>query len=127
MPQLAQDMRALEGTDRFIYITHTWLLSFFYNCTWYSSFVIYLLSTRVVSSYQSPYPGPCSDTNSTTCMALSLNHSYAPPLLCPTPEEMDNLTAAIKRGDISWHGEPFNFEVENMAPELFEAGLAQVW
>ena len=59
-------------------------------------------------------------------MALSLNHSYAPPLLCPTPGEMDNLTAAIKRGDISWHGEPFNFEVENMAPELFEAGLAQV-
>jgi hypothetical protein len=70
--------------------------------------------------------GPCSDTNSTTCMALSLNHSYALPLLCPTPEEMDNLTAAIKRGDISWHGEPFNFEVENMAPELFEAGLSQV-
>eukprot|EP00045_Choanoeca_perplexa_P009466 m.91447 g.91447 ORF g.91447 m.91447 type:complete len:1043 (-) comp14907_c0_seq2:53-3181(-) len=99
--QLAQDMRALEGTDRFIYITHTWLLSFFYNC-------------------------PCSDTNSTTCMALSLNHSYAPPLKCPTPAEMDNLTAAIKRGDISWHGEPFNFEAENMAPELFEAGLAQV-
>lgn len=52
---IANAMRALEGTDRFIYVTHTWLMSFFLSC-------------------------PCSDTNSTTCPALTLNNPYEPDL-----------------------------------------------
>jgi len=99
--KVANDMRALGGTDRLIYTTHTWLLSFFYDC-------------------------PCVDTNSPNCDALTLLNPRAPPLQCPTQEELDNLTAAIGRGDVVWHGEPFNFEVENMAPPLFEASLRQV-
>lgn len=94
-------MRALGGTDRFKYITHTWLMSFFYNC-------------------------PCADTNTTDCPALSLLNPRAPPLQCPSPEAVANLSAAIGRGDISWHAVPFNFEVENMAAPLFEASLRQV-
>ena len=30
--QLADDMRALEGTDRFVYTTHPWLMSLFLDC-----------------------------------------------------------------------------------------------
>lgn len=43
--KVANEMRALGGTDRFKYVTHPWLMSFFLSC-------------------------PCQDTNSTDCPAL---------------------------------------------------------
>lgn len=98
---LADQMRALEGTDRFIYVTHPWLMSFFLDC-------------------------PCTDSNDPNCSALSLNNPYAPPLQCPTPEEVQNFTAALKKGDIVWHAAPFNVQAENMGGALFEAGIKQV-
>jgi hypothetical protein len=59
-------MRDLGGTDRMVYMTHSWLMSFFLNC-------------------------PCSDltpgqAESPTCTALGLNtpSDFAPALLCPT-------------------------------------------
>ncbi len=45
------------------------------------------------------------------------------PLLCPTQEEMDAFNAAVQGGDIVYHAAPFNFEVESMSPQLFEASL----
>jgi hypothetical protein len=110
--QLAQDMRNLEGTDRFIYITHTWLLSLFFNCA-----IPHLPSSPpplFICAWPSHAPcdlGPCSDTNSTTCPALTLENPLAPPMACPTSDELAFIHDAIMRGDIRWHGEPFNFEV----------------
>eukprot|EP00041_Stephanoeca_diplocostata_P006264 m.79354 g.79354 ORF g.79354 m.79354 type:complete len:876 (+) comp16268_c0_seq5:68-2695(+) len=97
---LADQMRALEGTDRFIYVTHPWLMSFFLDC-------------------------PCVDSNDPNCSALTLNNPYAPPLQCPSAEEIHNLTVALKNGDIVWHAAPFNVQAENMGGALFEAGIKQ--
>eukprot|EP00051_Salpingoeca_urceolata_P030171 m.8335 g.8335 ORF g.8335 m.8335 type:complete len:1021 (+) comp3196_c0_seq1:59-3121(+) len=96
--RLANEMRALEGTDRFVYVTHTWLMSFFLNC-------------------------PCP--NDPNCTALSLNNPYAAPLKCPSEEAKANFTAALKRNDIVWHAEPFDLQAENMSPQLFEAGVLE--
>ena len=99
--QVAEEMRALNGTDRFRFMSQAWLQSFYYEC-------------------------PCADTNTTDCPALSLLNPRAPPLQCPSQEAMDNYTAAVKRGDIFYHAMPFNFEIENMSPELLEASLRLV-
>lgn len=94
-------MRALNGTDSFRFMSQAWLQSFFFEC-------------------------PCADTNTTDCPALSLLNPRAPPLQCPTQEAQDDYAAAVKRGDIYYHGMPFNFEIENMSPQLLEASLRLV-
>jgi len=95
---LALEMEAKPNAhgDKFVYITHPWLISLFLDC-------------------------PC--TGSSNCSALSLNSRFAAPLRCPSSEELSNFTDSVRRGHFRWHGAPFNLQAENSAPELFEAGL----
>ena len=48
------------------------------------------------------------------------------PVQCPTAEEVATFEAAVRNGDIVWHAGPFNWQPENMAPQLFEAGIDMV-
>ena len=96
--KLALEMEAKPNAhaDKFVYITHPWLISLFLDC-------------------------PCA--GSSNCSALSLNSRFAAPLRCPSSEELSNFTDSVRRGHFRWHGAPFNLQAENSAPELFEAGL----
>ncbi|KAL0486672.1 hypothetical protein AKO1_001653 [Acrasis kona] len=47
-------------------------------------------------------------------------------LKCPTDEQKDELTAAIKRGDITWHAFPFNAELEVFDKSLLNSALESV-
>eukprot|EP00928_Gymnodinium_smaydae_P032832 TRINITY_DN23684_c0_g2_i1.p1 TRINITY_DN23684_c0_g2~~TRINITY_DN23684_c0_g2_i1.p1 ORF type:complete len:910 (+),score=102.38 TRINITY_DN23684_c0_g2_i1:52-2730(+) len=89
----SEEMR--NHSENFIYITHPWLMERFLSC-------------------------PCP---SEPCLATSLNNTFEKPLQCPSPQEVADFTAAVKRGDIAWNGAPFNIQPENMSPELFRAGL----
>eukprot|EP00750_Incisomonas_marina_P012623 INCI17124.5.p1 GENE.INCI17124.5~~INCI17124.5.p1 ORF type:complete len:510 (-),score=85.81 INCI17124.5:54-1490(-) len=95
--QLADSMRKLEGTDRFVYITHPWLMSLLLDC-------------------------PCGNATE-SCAARSLNNSLAPPLTCGTAVEVAAFERAVAKGDISWHAAPMNNQFENQSPALVEAGL----
>lgn len=48
------------------------------------------------------------------------------PVQCPTQAEVATFENAVKDGDIVWHAGPFNWQPENMAPQLFEAGIDMV-
>ena len=93
--KLALEMEAKPNAhaDKFVYITHPWLISLFLDC-------------------------PCA--GSSNCSALSLNSRFAAPLRCPSAEELSNFTDSVRRGHFRWHGAPFNLQAENSAPELFE-------
>ena len=43
---------------------------------------------------------------------------------CPTKTELANFTAAVKRGDITWHAGPMNMQAENADETLFQFGLS---
>ena len=95
--KLSDEMRA-KGTDRFVYTTHPWLMSLLLDC-------------------------PCASSGP-NCTALTLNNSRAPPLKCPSDEEIDTFKKHVNKGDIVWHAAAMNMQVENMSPELIDAGLA---
>ena len=95
--QLGDAMRALEGTDRFKYITHPWLMSLLMDC-------------------------PCGNETA-NCTARSLNNSRAAPLQCASADEIKAFKRAVAMGDMSWHAAPMNNQFENQCPELVEAGL----
>jgi hypothetical protein len=97
---LADEMRSLEGTDRFTYMTHPWLMSLLLDC-----------------------PCPNADPAQNNCSARSLNNPRAPALACPTPGEIKRFKSAVAKGDIYWHAAPMNNQFENMSPALVEAGL----
>ena len=101
--QLGDSMRALEGTDRFIYTTHPWLMSLLMEC---------------------PCPPPSDGSNpNATCAARSLNNSLAPSLTCAGVAEIQAFKNAVAKGDIAWHAAPMNNQFENQSPLLIEAGL----
>ena len=101
--QLGDAMRALEGTDRFIYTTHPWLMSLLMEC---------------------PCPPPTDGSNpNATCAARSLNNSKALPLSCAGVAEIQQFKDAVAKGDIVWHAAPMNNQFENQSPLLVEAGL----
>ena len=78
---ITQTLRQIKYPDSYTWMTHSWLLSLYFDC---------------------------------------------PPnmmLHCPTDEAKVNVTAAIKRGDISWHAFPFNSEMELHTVEMLEAGI----
>jgi hypothetical protein len=97
---LADEMRNLEGTDRFTYMTHPWLMSLLLDC-----------------------PCPSDDPAQNNCTARSLNNPRAPALACPTSNEIQRFKSAVANGDIYWHAAPMNNQFENMSPTLVEAGL----
>ncbi len=45
-------------------------------------------------------------------------------LQCPNKTDLANFTAAVKRGDITWHAGPMNMQAENAGEELFQFGLS---
>ena len=45
-------------------------------------------------------------------------------LQCPNKTEVANVTAAVKRGDITWHAGPMNMQAENADENLFQFGLS---
>jgi hypothetical protein len=101
--QLGNSMRALEGTDRFIYTTHPWLMSLLMEC---------------------PCPPPSDGSMpNATCAARSLNNSLAPSLTCAGVAEIQAFKDAVAKGDIVWHAAPMNNQFENQSPLLVEAGL----
>lgn len=67
------------------------------------------------------YPGACRSDG--VCAARSLENNETAPLQCPGASAIADFTAAAQDGDIVWHGGPFNWQPENMAPQLFEAGI----
>ena len=54
---------------------------------------------------------------------MDLGNPYAPALKCPSEAEIEVFQNAVANGDIFWNAVPFNFQVENMSPLLFEAGI----
>ncbi len=45
-------------------------------------------------------------------------------LQCPNEVELSNFTAAVKRGDITWHAGPMNMQSENMISDtMYQLGL----
>ena len=58
-----------------------------------------------------------------TCLLLYSNRVNVS-LQCPSKTELANFTAAVKRGDITWHAGPMNMQVENADEALFEFGLS---
>lgn len=96
----AQTMRA-NGTDRFIYTSHAWLIERYLDYC------------------------PCLES-AESCAAQTLNNNQSKPLTCPTPAEIAAFKAAVDRRDIVWHAGPFNWQPENMAPALFDAGFDHV-
>ena len=94
---LGDEMRALEGTDRFVYITHPWLMSLLFDC-------------------------PCGNETA-NCTARSLDNPFAPPLACGSADELARFRRAVSKGDIAWHAAPMNNQFENQSPSLVEAGL----
>jgi hypothetical protein len=65
----------------------------------------------------------CADKDLEGCPARNLNNPYSDVLTCPTDEAIAMFTQAAQRGDIAWHAGPFNWQPENMAPALFDAGI----
>lgn len=76
----ADAMRKL-GSDRFIWTTHSWLISFYVDCP----------------------------------LGLGFH--------CPNSTTLSLFTAAVQRGDITWHAYPFNSQQEMMEESLFEYGV----
>lgn len=70
------------------------------------------------------YPGVCHTDGA--CAARSLGNNETTPLHCPDANAISDFTSAVADGDIVWHGGPFNWQPENMSPQLFEAGIGLV-
>ena len=75
------------------------------------------------------YPGPgCpkGEAGPRDCPARTLMNNRTRPVQCPTAEEVMTFEVAVHDGDIVWHAGPFNWQPENMSPQLFEAGIDMV-
>jgi hypothetical protein len=96
--ETADAMRLLgNSTDRYIYMTQPWVLSFFMDC----------------------------DTNSGMKEWRNAECGLGPEIIqCPNATTKAKLTAAIQRGDIFWHAFPHNAQPGTYEPSLFEASLA---
>ena len=102
--QIAQDMRELGGTDRFVYTTHPWLMSLYLDCPPNMN-----LSGIVLQ---------CPDE--AAVRGLSSVHRCA---ISSPRSQIAAFKAGVMQGDIVWHAGPFNLQPENMEPTLFEAAL----
>ena len=77
------------------------------------------------------YPGrdsecPLGEAGPQDCPARTLMNNRTRPVQCPTSAEVRTFEDAIRKGDIVWHAGPFNWQPENMSPQLFEAGIDMV-
>ena len=58
------------------------------------------------------------------CEDLSeLEADLITPVTCPTDDELTAFRAAVKRGTITWHAMPMNFQVEFMNKDIFNYAL----
>ena len=75
------------------------------------------------------YPGPeCGSGEALPgdCAARTLMNNRTRPVQCPTAAEVATFEEAVHSGDIVWHAAPFNWQPENMAPQLFEASDSSI-
>lgn len=80
--ELAAGLRHAGGPERYIYTTHSWLISLFFDCP----------------------------------AGLGLH--------CPNAEYKHNVSAAIRRGDITWHALPSNLEMAVAGSALIKHSVA---
>jgi hypothetical protein len=67
------------------------------------------------------YPGPecvAGEAGPSDCPARTLMNNRTRPVQCPTAEELATFEEAVKAGDIVWHAGPFNWQPENMSPQV---------
>lgn len=53
-----------------------------------------------------------NDPLGSNCLARSLDNPLEPPLRCPSTAELQNFTAAARKGEIAWNAVPFNIQPE---------------
>jgi hypothetical protein len=96
--ETADAMRLISNsTDRYIYMTQPWVLSFFMDC----------------------------ETNAGMKEWRNAECGLGPDIMqCPNATTKAKLVAAIQRGDIFWHAFPHNAQPGTYEPSLFEASLA---
>ena len=101
--QIAQEVRELGGTDRFVYTTHPWLMSLYLDCPPNMN-----LSGIVLQ---------CPDEAAVSGLDQCDTSTYI------RRSQIAAFKAGVMQGDIVWHAGPFNLQPENMEPTLFEAAL----
>lgn len=97
---LDKEIRSWHNRSSYLYTTHPWLLSLFFDC-----------------------PCPRADP---PCLARTLGNRFSHPLKCPSEEEKKALLDSIGAEQVVWNGVPFNYQAENMSPQLFQASLKSV-
>ena len=97
---LGKEINQWHNGSNYLYTTQPWLLSLFLDC-------------------------PCPQSQP-PCLARTLGNRLSRPLECPSDAERKALLESIAAKEIVWNGVPFNYQAENMSPQLFEASIKSV-